>query len=211
MKIDLSKITNPNDIREMCRAPLRLKDGRVVATCGVKLVCVASFDGDAAALMAAPERQDETICKLLAAHGDAKQWLPVSSLILPALDSCPHCGGHGHVTMTECEECDGEGEFEHGRHTYECKECDGDGESSSRPCGPDDPEGKECFKCSGSGYKPTPAVVPGLPPGVGANVAELARFPVGAEISAVPYGQSHMIALRGDGWIGVLSPMRVQP
>lgn len=210
MKIDLSKITNPNDIQEMCRAPLRLKDGRVVATCGVKLVCVASFDGDAAALMAAPEKIDDNICKLLAAHSDAKQWLPVSSLILPALDSCPHCGGHGHVTMTECKECDGVGEFDHGRHTYECEKCGGKGGTGTTPCGPDDPDGKPCSNCSGSGYKPTPVSVPGLPPGWGANNVELAKFPDDAEISAMVYGQAPMLALRGDGWIGMLSRMRVQ-
>lgn len=38
---------------------------------------------------------------------------------------CTRCGGTGKTR--ECPECDGEGEFDYGNHTYECKECEGIG------------------------------------------------------------------------------------
>lgn len=42
---------------------------------------------------------------------------------LPPQEECSMCNGTG--IAYECEECDGDGEFEHGSHTYTCKECDG--------------------------------------------------------------------------------------
>jgi len=208
--IDLGKIICKHDVRPYCRAPLRLADGRVVATCGVKLVCVDRFDGDASALMAAPEKVDATICKLLSGHENAKQWIPVASLVIPELDPCTHCGGLGYVAVSECGDCDGAGDFDHGHHVYTCKECDGEGETDIRPCGQDDPEGRECFRCSGSGRKAIPITVPGLIGAWGASSAELSKFPEGAEISPMALGDSELLALRGDGWIGVLSPMSAQ-
>ena len=169
--IDLSKITDQNDIREMCRVPLRLNDGRVVATDGYKLVCVDSFDGDASALMAATEPLNESICKMLAAHSGATDWQPVASLNMPAPDPCVKCMGSGALIATKCE---------------------------------------ECSKCFGTGHQRTPVTVPGLPDARAADAAYLSAFPHDAEIAAMPYNGSHILALRGDGWIGVLAPMRTR-
>lgn len=47
------------------------------------------------------------------------------SIILPPLGKCGACGGKGK--LAPCPECDGEGSFRHGSHTYECEECDGTG------------------------------------------------------------------------------------
>lgn len=211
MKIDLSKFSDKNDPREFCRAPSRLRDGRVVAGDGVALACVDSFDGDASTLRAAPEWLASTACKLLAAHEKANRWLPVSSLSMPATEPCGGCNGMGHVVQEDCADCDGVGEFEHGRYTYDCKECDGDGKKRTKPCAADDPEGKPCEKCSGSGHKPAGVSVPGLPSHLAVNIAYLSKFPADAEISAVTYGgySGYILALRGDGWIGVLMPMVV--
>lgn len=192
MKIDLSKFTDPNDTRGYCRVQLRLNDGRVVATDGYKLVCVDSFDGDASALMAAPERQDESICKMLAAHSGATEWQPVASLNIPAPDPCVECGGTGALIATKC------------------KECDGEGTSGETPCAKDHPDGEECYKCFGTGHQRTAVTVPGLPDDRAADADYLSAFPPDAEIAVIPYGGSHMLALRGDGWIGVLMPMRTR-
>lgn len=45
---------------------------------------------------------------------------------LPPQEECSMCNGTG--IAYECEECDGDGEFEHGSHTYTCRECDGSGQ-----------------------------------------------------------------------------------
>lgn len=208
--IDLSKFTDPNDTRGYCRVQLRLNDGRVVATDGYKLVCVDSFDGDVSALMAAPERQDESICKMLAAHSGATHWQPVASLNIPAPDPCVKCMGSGALIATKCEECDGDGEFEHGRYTYDCQECGGNGTTDTAPCAKDNPDGEECSKCFGTGHKRTPVPVPGLPDDRAVDAKYLSAFPPDAEIAAMPSNGSHMIALRGAGWIGVLMPMQTR-
>lgn len=44
---------------------------------------------------------------------------------LPPAKVCQACGGAGGAY--ECQECAGDGWFEHGKHDYDCKECDGNG------------------------------------------------------------------------------------
>jgi hypothetical protein len=66
---------------------------------------------------------------------------------LPAAESCSHCYGTGKgKPKTECDECDGDGEFRHGSHYYECKECDGEGSIEA-----DEGVGENCEYCNGTG------------------------------------------------------------
>ena len=65
------------------------------------------------------------------------------------IHKCSTCEGTGKTfEKEECDECDGEGEFEYGEHTYECKECDGEGKLraySGEKC--------DCEDCQGTGIK----------------------------------------------------------
>lgn len=42
-----------------------------------------------------------------------------------ASKNCTHCDGAGKTS--ECPDCDGKGEFEHGMYDYQCQRCDGAG------------------------------------------------------------------------------------
>jgi len=75
-------------------------------------------------------------------------------LELPEAIKCDMCSGTGVRYKDDCSDCDGEGAFVHGSHTYVCLECHGDGTAfvnhpTSNPC--------PCFDCSGRGeidYQP---------------------------------------------------------
>lgn len=63
---------------------------------------------------------------------------------------CGNCDRTGFVRSKECDECDGEGRFEHGSHEYDCKECRGEGRihtSADR----NNSNAKECPCCDGIG------------------------------------------------------------
>lgn len=66
-------------------------------------------------------------------------------LTLPPPITCRLCGGLGHVI--ECEDCDGEGWFEHGGYDYRCKNCRGDGVHPSEK----NKHTKPCDDCEGTG------------------------------------------------------------
>ena len=67
-------------------------------------------------------------------------------------DSCSVCSGTGKVAYEDCSDCDGVGEFEHGRHTYTCQECSGVGRIYLRSALEEDK--RECPECGGTGKKP---------------------------------------------------------
>lgn len=203
--IDLSKFVDPHDFRPYCREPIRLKDGRVVATDGRTVVCLDSYDGDASALMEAPANIDLAIVQHLAGVDLATQWASVAGLTFPELQACTRCGGSGSMVRRECTDCDGEGEFDHGMHTYECKACDGDGWVENRASTRDDPEAESCTYCGGAGVggRAVYMDVPGMPKGVGADARLMLRFPVDSEFAA-----GNCVLLRGSGWRGVVMPLR---
>jgi len=53
---------------------------------------------------------------------------PLSGIDIPKL-KCPMCEGSRFLVSTICEDCNGEGEFQHGAHWYSCQECEGDGKN----------------------------------------------------------------------------------
>jgi hypothetical protein len=66
---------------------------------------------------------------------------------LPPIIPCKTCKGSGKQYKTRCDECDGDGNFDHGTHNYECKECD-DGWVESNVCTENE---VTCSTCDGSG------------------------------------------------------------
>ena len=109
---------NSSDPREYMRAPFTRGDW-TYATNGHIAVRVPKIDG----MEILPDKHIpkleglfESVCF------DACIALPP----LPPQEECSMCSGTG-ITY-ECEECEGDGEFENGSHTYTCKECDGSGQ-----------------------------------------------------------------------------------
>lgn len=208
MSIDLTQFNNPTDFREYCRQPMRMRDGRVVATDGVSIMSPDQYDGDASTLMAAPANIEGSLDRaLVELPSRPREWHPLSGLTLPQPENCTVCQGKGYVVTDDCPDCDGDGEFQHGSHLYECKECDGEGNTHQEGCAADNPEGKKCWSCRGRGYGQTFVAIPGMPPRLGADLRLLSRFPADGEYS-VPPSDSEPIVLRGAGWRGVLMPMR---
>ena len=78
-----------------------------------------------------------------------KDGIRMDDVSLPAITNCSSCGGRGIVFETECEECDGLGEFKHGQHYYSCKECEGEGCMEADTA--DGANAKPCSKCQGRG------------------------------------------------------------
>jgi hypothetical protein len=69
-------------------------------------------------------------------------------------ERCPDCFGTGKQTI--CGDCEGNGEFEHGSHSYDCKECSGSGRTSIKfnfLVDPDDQATRTCDSCSGTKFK----------------------------------------------------------
>lgn len=63
------------------------------------------------------------------------------------IEKCHTCNATGKTFQKEeCDECDGDGEFEHGTNTYECKECDGSGKLRINHG-----EKTACEDCNGTG------------------------------------------------------------
>ena len=118
---------------------------------------------------------------------------------LPPQEKCQMCNGTG--IAYECEECDGDGEFEHGSHTYTCEECGGSGQVEYG-----EKSEVACRSCGGTGvtrYKPMKVggshfdlfylhLINGLPG---------AKFSPGA-------GQMDMARFVFDGGEGILMPMK---
>lgn len=124
---------------------------------------------------------------------------------LPQLENiktCERCKGASKFKVSDCEECDGKGEFIHGSHEYTCKECDGDGEV-------DDHQGtlRGCWECHGAGHDPHQYqdFGPGLPMARVGYMHWLAALP---GIMWAPNGEERSIRFRFDGGHAILMPVR---
>ena len=147
-----------------------------------------------------PERNNTPdVHKLPWDHDRLAEWVDPPPYRLEDAEQCSTCRGTG--TVSECPECDGDGEIEFDTefHTYyvTCKSCDGDGVFA----GP----GRPCPVCKGAGRKLfTPVkwqrgfismkhldrikVLPGLKLSLHGDPLEIIRF-------------------RFDGGVGLLMPM----
>ena len=186
----LKKFVSQNDPREYMRSPFNRGEW-TYATNEHIAVRVPKIDG----VEILPEKHIPNLEDLFqSAGGNAFVALPW----MPPLEGCPLCGGTG--IAYECPECDGEGEFEYGTHTYWCKECDGSGQVVYG-----DKSKAACRHCGGTGvtrYKPIQVggshfdlfylhLINGLPG---------AKFSPGAR-------QLDMARFVFDGGDGVLMPM----
>lgn len=72
------------------------------------------------------------------------QWVAVETIRTSSC-KCTQCDGTGVVSVVDCEDCDGDGEFWHGNHQYDCKECDGAGHQNITGIG------EQCEECGGTG------------------------------------------------------------
>ena len=186
----LEKFVSQNDPREYMRSPFNRGEW-TYATSGHIAVRVPKIDG----VEILPEEHIPKLDGLFKpAHSDAFIALPQ---LLP-LEECQMCNGTG--TAFQCPECDGEGEFEYGTHTYRCKECDGSGQ-----VGYGDKSKVACRHCGGTGatrYNPMKVggshfdlfylhLINGLPG---------AKFAPGA-------GRMDMARFVFDGGEGILMPM----
>lgn len=127
---------NKLDMREHLRKPFAA-DGFAVATSGAILVRVPYVGTD----LPAAKFDVKQIFK----RCSATEFLPLPAL--PDGKPCLHCNGKGRIVGAECDACEGDGEFEHGRHSYSCKECDGDGFIEGRGS-----EEVTCRHCNGMGF-----------------------------------------------------------
>ena len=154
MNIDLQRYSaNDSDCREHLRKPWRAGEW-VYATNGHLAVRVpaASFP-DAQENAKAPT----TIGDLFARAFDSKA--PSDFRLMPDLQplkKCGWCKGKGRMHSIKCPDCDDDGEFMHGHHTYTCQECEHDPAGPGRlECSPGDEGANEtaCSACYGLGYQ----------------------------------------------------------
>jgi hypothetical protein len=137
-------------------------------------------------------------------------FVPASAIGISAI-RCRHCEGTGLATETDCDDCDGDGWFSHGSHTYECKNCDGLGVITQPGTG------TTCSACygTGNGGREYPSTHGDTLLNVAASsfyVAALRAF--GGEIStqlvtaeSTDRGTGPLWVLRFPGGRGALMPM----
>lgn len=123
---------------------------------------------------------------------------------LPERETCIQCGGIGKVNfaLLHCDECDGEGTFEHGSHDYECKECNGSGEVKTRTNG----NTNTCDKCNGDGKTLIQPIKIG---DTHVNLKYLELIAGLPNCVSAPAGPNNKVFFRFDGGEGIVMPVRV--
>ena len=154
MTINLQRYcANDSDPRGYLWKPWRVGEW-VYATNGHLAVRVPTADfPDAAENYKAPQR----IAGLFAHAFDGLEAPDFSAMPeLPKLIKCLACKGTGRLHSIKCPDCDDDGEFVHGRNTYECKECVDDPAGPGRLACAHGAEGSKeqaCEYCLGLGYQ----------------------------------------------------------
>ena len=151
MKLEqLTQFCDSKDGRVFCARPYTL-DGMSYATDGKILVRLDS----AVETDPLDDRDNQAAKKAQAWCADIPKigFVPLVAELPEVVQlPCDTCSGSGMVTapeMQDCDDCDGDGEFRHGRHRYACANCDGTGEIKCR----DGKSGElmECKVCNGGG------------------------------------------------------------
>lgn len=154
--IDLYKFcaTDTNDSRGYLYHPHKIGE-QMYATNGHILIA-ADLTGVAADIPDGVEVLPENVASIFVKYcsespGDEAQWIPAGdAAVEPSGKTCMSCGGSGRTPQeVDCDDCDGDGDFWHGRHQYECRSCDGGGKVDG-PVEDDDPV---CEHCNGSGQQ----------------------------------------------------------
>lgn len=199
--IDFKKYcATSGDIRNHLQTPTRCAEG-IIATNGHILICVP--DDGQEHYPATKESIAETVAKFKSTIGDPdRQWVYAKAIHLPEPIKCRHCDGVGYTYETDCEDCDGDGEFEYGSHTYECKNCEGSGKIESHKGSPEHKQ--ECYSCDGTGQG-FQAVAVGRTFLQRRYLAMLAELP---ECRLGTIGYSEAVAFTFDGGWGMVMPCR---
>lgn len=185
--------------RVYLRRPMQFGD-QVLASDGRILVCIPGRFGheDAPSHVHNAAHRIEQIIKEV-----PLTWTPAAAIELPPPEPCAQCDGSGVMYRVDCHECNGEGEFVHGTHTYRCKECDGEGGFVTRHPS-QGARAQPCDICEGSGASIQPVTV-GEVRVQRRYLAAIAELP-GAQVA--PSHEGHLVfVFDGDGW-GALAPLR---
>ncbi|NMG56194.1 hypothetical protein [Aromatoleum aromaticum] len=192
---DITKFCNTNDPRSFMARPVR-RNGFLYAT-----------NGHVAVRMIDDPTVDDVECdatgpavKMLDGFSPAEfTWHPIPEI--RGARPCFMCSGSGRAKP--CTDCDGEGEFDHGRHTYRCQECGGSGEvgasASDGMC--------DCDHCAGTGIDPYEGLDVGIAHYAKRYLKLIGETFPGAELG-VPSGELSVAMWRCGDVIGALSPMR---
>lgn len=185
--------------RSYMRAPWT-DDGKTVATNGFVMIALDQVLEGAAP---ATTNMVGKVSELVAQTAAFTSKYPIDTASMPAI-ACPDCEGSGRMHEARCSECDGNGEFDHGSHTYSCKECDGNGAllfATTRDADTSAP----CWPCKGSGFQSSRIVFGGHDAGFDANYLRLiATLP---NVQFVPGGPRDMARFEFDGGLGFLMPL----
>lgn len=157
MNINLDKFCGTHDRREWMRQTFVCSEHEI-ATNGHVLVAVANKSGCLDTEIYLTHVRG-ILKKSIAASQTSINWIAVSSIALPDGVACMRCNGKCIEIFKKCDDCDGDGYFEHGNHTYYCKECDGDGKVVIQQNALGFQEKIICLDCKGSGEQITPVAV----------------------------------------------------
>ena len=197
--MDITKFCAPGDIRHYLHKPMR-HEGFLYATNGHIAVRVA--DDPAIEAEPMPANLQNSVLQKMATDTTDRTWRPVPQVNGAAAKPCAYCDGTGRVV--ECPDCDGDGEFEHGDHTYECKACDASGWVASPIKG----AGAKCHDCHVSGISWQETVEFD-----GVHIAARHIYLIGTEIPGAEIGISKdptgIQLFRAPGIVGCVMPMRV--
>lgn len=189
----------PDDPREYLRQPMRTPAG-IVYTNG-QVMAIVQDDGEEC--QSAPGSIASTIQGMVSKYQGGDSWIKACDIELPEAKACNACNGVGAISHEPCPDCDGEGDFWHGSHSYLCKECDGSGTIES--AGGD--QEKVCRRCNG--HKGEFISVDVLGSSFDRKyLAMLARLP-NCELS--PGGVYNIAPFRFEGGHGFLIPTRWAP
>lgn len=192
--IDVTQFCSLADTREYLLKPWRCEQG-IAASNGHVLVLVSDDGGE---YQPEPESFKGKIAEFETKFTGGPEWIDVVSIQLGDSGICKYCRGRGCNYVVECDECDGDGDFIHGSHTYDCKECDGDG---TILCSKDSDGAKRvsCFNCdaTGRGFQP---VQVGNSFAQGRYLEKLAKLP---NCQIAPDGDKAMpfVFDGGRGWL----------
>lgn len=197
--MDITKFCTTNDPRPYMHKPMR-HDGYLYATNGH--IAVRIEDDPAIEAEPMPANLQNSVLQKMATDTTDRTWRPVPQVNGAATKPCAYCDGTGRVV--ECPDCDGDGEFEHGDHTYECKACDASGWVASPIKG----AGAKCHDCHGSGMSWQETVEFD-----GVHIAARYIYLIGTEIPGAEIGISKdplgVQIIRAPGVVGCVMPMRV--
>lgn len=136
--LNLLPFCDPESTRYSLGEPF-VSRGHLVATDGMKLVCVPTSDPETV------DRKLPNVWEIIKkrASGELVAW--PEALYSDKVQTCRRCKGNGGAHNRECEHCDGEGTIEccECGSEVDCDECDGNGAVICGKC-PDCKGAKEC-------------------------------------------------------------------